>query len=253
MKKSIFNRAILCLATTLLLISSQAQNKEQTAKRNPTKSEVTINTEDYDITDGNIVNYKEGEHNYSFRIKGDKITDLFVDDKKIPVNEYPKHTSTINKILIQIKKDKEQAQLDMMKAQQNQKQAKMDMEEAQLSKQKAEQDALMAKMEKQKAEQDRQRAMKDQERANLDKAKAEEDRKILNGLLSEIVSEKIVSNEDDIATITLNSTVFIVNGKKQSASLHQKFKIKYLKDANSELNYQNSNNDRQFNIQKKGD
>jgi hypothetical protein len=253
MKKTIFNRAILCLAATLILTSSQAQKKEQTAEKNPTKSEVTIKTDGSAITDGNIVDYKDGDHTYSFRITGDKINDLYVDGKKIPDSEYPKYKSAINKILLQIKKDKEQAQLDMMKAQQDQKQAKMDMEEAQLSKQKAEQDMLMAKMEKQNVEQDRLRAMKDQERASLDKSKAEEDRKLLNSLLNEIVSEKIVSNEDDISSITLNSTAFIVNGKKQSSSMHQKFKTKYLKDANSELNYHNSNNGRQFNIQKKGD
>lgn len=250
MKKKIFYRAMLCLALTILLSSTQAQTKEPTAKKNTTNSEVTIKKEKSVITDGSIVNYKEGDHTYSFRIKDEKITDLYVDDKKIPANEYQKYESIIGTILLQIKKDKEKAELDMMQAQQDQKQAKMDMEEAQLAKQKAEQDMLQAKVEKQKAEQDKQRVMKDQERAMLAKMNAEEDRKILNSLLTEIVSEKIVSSEDEISSIILNNSDFIVNGKKQSASLHQKFKTKYLKDANRELNYQNNGSGRQFNIQK---
>ena len=253
MKKKIFNRAILCLATTLLLTSGYAQKKEQITKKSPTNAEVTIKTEGNAITDGNIVDYNDGDHTYSFKIKGDKISDLYVDDKKIPTNEYSKYQSAINKILLQIKKDKELAQQDMMKAQQDQKQAKMNMEEAQLSKEKAEQDMRQAKIEKQRAEQDQQVAMKDLEKAKLDKLTAEEDSKLLNNLLGEIVSEKIVSNEEDISSISLNSTAFIVNGKKQSSSLHQKFKAKYLKGADSELKYQNSNNSRHFNIQKKGD
>jgi len=253
MKKKIFNRALLCFAATLLLTSGNAQKKEQAAKKNPSNAEVTIKTEGNIVTDGNIVNYKEGDHNYSFIIKGDKITDLYVDNKKIPDSDYPKYKSAINTILLQIKKDKEQAQLDMMQANQYQKQAKLDMEEAQLSKQKAEQDMQQAKIEKQKAEQNQQIAMKDMEKAKLDKLTAEEDQKLLNSLLGEIVNEKIVSNEDAISSIILNSSEFIVNGIKQSNSLHQKFKTKYLKDSNSQLNFQNTNNSRHFNIQKKGD
>lgn len=250
MKKKIFNRALLCISVTLLLSSSQAQTKEQTAKKNAAKSEVSIKNESNVISTGNIVNYKEDGHTYSFNIKEDKITDLYIDGKRIPEKDYPKYKSTISRILEQIKKDKEKAQLDMMKAQQDQKQAKVDMEEAQLAKQKAEQDMIQAKVEKQQAEQDKQRAMKDQERAMLDKMNAEEDKKILNSLLTEIVSEKIVSSEENISSVTLNSSEFIVNGKRQSSNLHQKFKTKYLKDGSAELKYQHNGSGRQFNIQK---
>lgn len=246
MKKSIFYAGILCLVVTLLHNTLQAQKKNPSTKTNPTSHEYYIDTKDDVSTGEQIINYKDGQHVYKFKINGEKITDLYVDDKKIPANEYSKYDDIINSIMLQIKKDKEQARLDMMQATSNQKQAKMDMERAQLDKMKAEEDMRQATKDKQMAELDRLQATKDKQRA-------EEDRTILNNLLSDIVSEKIAPDENSILSLVLNNNELIVNGKKQSSTLLQKFKTKYLKVAGTEINFQRDGSKRQFNIDKKED
>ncbi|HMG67095.1 MAG TPA: hypothetical protein VK588_05385 [Chitinophagaceae bacterium] len=52
---------------------------------------------------------------------------------------------------------------------------------------------------------------------------------LINPILEELQEEKIISLPQDETSFELNNKVLIVNGKKQPAEIHERFKKKFLK------------------------
>lgn len=79
------------------------------------------------------------------------------------------------------------------------------------------------------AEVQRKEAEKQRAEAEVQRREAEKNRALMEKMLDEIVTEKIVSSRDDLKTIQLDDKEFVVNGVKQTDKLHSQFKAKYLK------------------------
>ena len=104
----------------------------------------------------------------------------------------------------------------------------------------ADRDRLQAEKDRAQAELDRQQAVKDRIQAEKDRNQAEEDRKMLLSMVEDMISDKLVKDKDALNTFRLTNDEFLVNGVKQSAELHAKYKAKYIKQSNSQINYGHS-------------
>jgi len=116
---------------------------------------------------------------------------------------------------MEVERDRQQALADR-------KQAMRDREQAIRDKAQAERDAEQVIRDKKQAERDMQQAVRD-------KKKAEEDRALLKSLLADVVKEGLAPDEKSIVSLTLDGSVFFVNGKKQSDELQNKFAEKYIR------------------------
>jgi hypothetical protein len=140
----------------------------------------------------------------------------------------------------QAERDAEQAQRDSEQAVRDRKQAEKeaidakieaerDAQQAQMDRAQAIRDRQQADRDRQQAERDRQQAGRDREQAVRDRKQAEEDRALLKSLLTDVVKEGLAPDEKSIVSLTLDGTVFFVNGKKQSDELQKKFAEKYVR------------------------
>ena len=120
---------------------------------------------------------------YSFKLVNGKVSNLYIDDVKIPPEEYGKYTVEINKIKeqirldrIQAEKDRAQAKIDRAQADKDREQAERDRGQAEKDRQQAEKDRQEAVSSRGQAEKDRVQAEKDQVQAGKDREQAERDR-----------------------------------------------------------------------------
>lgn len=145
-------------------------------------------------------------------------------------------------------KNKDRAKLDGEQAEKDRTQANKDREQAIKDKEQAMKDREQAGRDREQAEKDRQQAVLDREQAKKDRIQAEEDRKLIQGLLADLVKENIVANEKEVFSLVLTEKELLVNGKKQSDELQARLKPRYLKSPNSILNYTNMGKSRQFSV-----
>jgi hypothetical protein len=173
MKVPFLKRGILLLAAVAYISLSFAQ-KDTRVKRSSTtntsnNSYLNIN-ENHSANPGEtLINYRNGAERYTIKMTGEKITELYVDDKKIPADSFYLYNSIIEKIKEQVKKDKEQAEEDR-------KQAEKDRAQAMVDRQQAEKDRAQADLDRKQAEKDREQAMKDREQSLKDRARSDNDR-----------------------------------------------------------------------------
>lgn len=221
-----------------------------------------------------LINYKNGSERYTIKMTADKVTELYVDDKKIPADSFYLYNDIVNKIKEQIKKDKAQAEedrkqadkdraqaaLDRQQAEKDRQQAERDREQAEKDRQQAEKDRAKSKddqgqaelyrkqaeKDREQAEKDRQQALKDQahavedrKQAEKDRKQAEEDRALVKNLLEELVKAHIIPDEKSVTSLVLTDDEFTINGKKQSAELHKSFKAKFLKKQGYSISFGN--------------
>lgn len=140
----------------------------------------------------------------------------------------------------QAEKDRIQANLDREQAMRDDVQAKRDREQAIKDRAQADRDRLQAEKDRQQAELDREQAAKDRIQAEKDRKQAEEDRKMLFSMVQDMINDKLVKDKDAINMFRLTNEEFWLNGVKQSAELHAKYKAKYIKQANYQINYGSS-------------
>ena len=163
----------------LLLLTAQPASAQQPAQRHhvagsnytisndePGKSKETVNT----VIDNT---------SYRLIIINDKLTELYVDGKLVPPDQYSRYEETIKKIKeqlrldrIQAKKDQEQAMKDQAQAKIQQEKAVKDQQQAKIDQEAAMKDQAAAKIQQEKAEKDQQQAKIDQEAATKDQAAA---------------------------------------------------------------------------------
>lgn len=137
----------------------------------------------------------------------------------------------------QAEKDRLQANLDREQAMRDDVQAKRDREQAIKDRAQADRDRLQAEKDRQQAELDRQQAVKDRIQAEKDRKQAEEDRKMLLSMVEDMINDKLVKDKDAINMFRLTNDEFWLNGVKQSSELHAKYKAKYIKQPNYQINY----------------
>ncbi|PWU01252.1 MAG: hypothetical protein C5B52_07590 [Bacteroidetes bacterium] len=263
MKK--LNRIILFPIAICFTTGAIAQKKTVTVKSKPViKSETRISIDNNDSANGESeIDYRdEGGHKYHMYLKNDVVTDLTVDGKKIDEKDYPKYEGTIKKIKEQIRKDREQAEVDRKQAIKDQEEAEADRVEADKDREQAEadrreaneqreharedmrqaeDDRRQAQQDRKQAELDREEALKDRQQAEVDRKLAEEDRKVFKSIVADLISEKIISSEDKLFNLKLTDTELTVNGVKKSNTLHQKFKTKYLNGKHKQVMYYSNN------------
>ncbi len=275
MKTNVMAASLAALAIALLSLNAQAQTKTNTSKGTKTtqlnsndKSFLTIESDPNDDAVEHITTNRNGSL-YKIELKNEKITDLTIDGKKIPEQEYSKYEPMVKKILDQVKRDREQADkdraraevdrqqadkdrhqadLDRAQADKDRERAEKDREQAELDMQKAARDREQAQQDRMRADEDRKQADHDRAQAEIDRKHAEEDRKLLEALTNDLISEKVISSKNDLRSLQFSSESLIVNGKQQTAELFQKLKAKYLKKPGVKINFSRDGNSRQFSI-----
>lgn len=141
-------------------------------------------------------------------------------------------------------RDKEQADRDRI-------QADKDRDQAQLDRIQADKDREQAIKDRAQAEKDREQAAIDRVQAAKDRAQAAADRKLLDEMIADLVSDKLISGASELRLLTLTPTEMTVNGIKQPDALHKKYQDRYTRFAKNSLTY--SSNGRNRNIQMGGD
>ena len=147
----------------------------------------------------------------------------------------------------QAERDREQAGRDKERATRDEAQSKLDREQAVRDRQQAERDRAQAEKDRLQADRDREQAGRDRAQAELDRVQAEkdrkqaeEDRKMLLSLVEDLVKDKLVKDKEGISSFKLSNDQFLINGVKQSPELHAKYKAKYVKNPNYQINIENN-------------
>ncbi|WP_369330911.1 hypothetical protein [Danxiaibacter flavus] len=265
--------SLAALAIALLSLNTHAQTKTNASKGTKTtqlksndQSFLTIESDPTDDAIEHVTTYRNGSL-YKIELKNEKITELVIDGKKIPEQDFPKYEPMVKKILDQVKRDREQAEkdrsraevdrqqadkdrhqadLDRAQAENDRERAEKDRELAELDMQKAARDREQAEQDRVRAEEDRKQADHDRAQAEIDRKHAEEDRKLLAAITNDLISEKVIATKEDLHSLQFSSDGLIVNDKRQPAELFQKLKAKYLKKPGVKINFYNSGNTRQF-------
>lgn len=267
----------LLMSALLTLSAMQMDSLNAQEKNEPSK---VINSRNYSVySDDNEtqINYSEDGHKYKIKLDGSKIMEILVDGKKIPESDFAKYELTVKKILEQMEadraqaeldrkqaeKDREQAGKDRVQAQKDREQAEGDRKRAEKDREQANKDRAQSERDRERADEDRKQADKDREEAKLNRAQAEkdraqaeldrkqaevdrklaeEDRKLFRELISDLIDEKTIADEDALKSLVLDDTEFTVNGTKLSESMHAKYKAKYLKGRHTKITYKSSGN-----------
>jgi hypothetical protein len=252
---------VLLLALALCNNASQAQQKNENGK-SEIWNNITINAVRSGGSDDMQIDYSEDGHRYKIRLNGTKITEMYIDDKKVPETDYAKYERTVKKILEQIEKDRQQAENDRAQAEKDREQSKKDRElvnemreqvqndrkQAEIDREQAEKDRIQAQREREQAAKDREQAEKDRAQAAIDREKAEEDRKFMEGMLDQLVQEKLLDDRQSLTSMELDDARLVINGKEQSESVHRRYKQKYLKGTNKRIQYRSAGGNRTFTV-----
>ncbi|WP_426671311.1 hypothetical protein ACPPVU_08750 [Mucilaginibacter sp. McL0603] len=190
---------------------------------------------------------------YEIKTAGGKITELYVEGKKMVPADYGKYASVVSAIRRQIKEDRRQAQIDQQQAKRDQEQAKRDQEQARRDQEQAGKEQVQAERDQEQAKRDQEQAVRDQEQAQRDQEDAKrdqeqaqrdqvqakhdqeeaaEDQRQLKLMVSDLVSDGILPNEKALHSLRMNADEMIVNGKKMSDTVFNKYKQKYPRLAN---------------------
>jgi hypothetical protein len=275
---------VLCAATAQAQEKKPERNSATRTQRTGATSYLNVETDPANEGTQRITMHKNGEV-YKIKLVHEKVTEIYIDDKKIPEENFPQYEPMIKKLLAQIKEDQEQAARDREQAARDRQQAEKDREQAardrvqsEKDREQAGRDRLQADQDRKQAEQDRaraevdrgqalkhreqadrdrQQAVKDRARAERDRAQAEidrkqaeEDRKLLAALIDDLVKENLIQSKDDLYAVQLSEESLIVNDKKQPAELHQKLKAKYLKTPGTRFTFTNRSGNSGFSIQR---
>ena len=246
------------LLATVLLISavtflSLHNTQAQTTRENRIASFSNVNVSGSGTASNPQIMFLKDVNGKTYSIKrvDKKIQEMYVNGEKLSEDKYVEYEAVIKEIDEQIERDRAQAELDRQQAERDREQAMRDrqqaerdrlqamrdQEQAKLNRAQADRDRLQAEKDRQQAELDRQQAVKDRIQAEKDRKQAEEDRKMVLSMVEDMIKDKLVKDKDAINMFRLSNEEFWLNGVKQSSELHAKYKAKYIKQANYQINY----------------
>ena len=175
MKNKVLMIKLLFCVITISITAAQAQTNPP-ARTSTTRTRTSsgynwLNVESDSAGDPNkrITLHRNGEV-YKIRVANEKITEMYIDDKKVPEGDFPKYASLVNEVLAQIKRDEEQAARDREQAERDRKQADKDREQAERDRQQADNDRKQADRDRERADHDRTQADRHREQAERDRS-----------------------------------------------------------------------------------
>jgi bla regulator protein BlaR1 len=321
MEKKLLLAGMVITSTLILAFSPEKVNKGVSA-RNPSRELETgakkvlkiINHSILDTVpkarrqpghalDGTINSSRDGKE-YRIVMDAGKVSELYVNGRKIPDAELGSYRAATDKIIAQSKADMQEAEKEMKRSQVEMENAQKDLEasqehlkqsqkeieeraaeiglvEKQMAESKAqmeiaqlqmEQDAKEGKQESEASRKELEQSRKEiaeakaqveldikkmsedraQARAELQRSKAEmekyrqemiqpqkemekskkdrdESTRLRERVIDELVEEKIISGKQDLASFSLSNDEMKVNGVKQPAEVHRRFKEKFVK------------------------
>lgn len=260
MKRKFLSAPALLIALVLMTNTTEAQIKNESRKSNLPKS-ININSINSDGSGEMQMNYTQDGQRYKVKVNDSKIVELYIDDKKIPESDFAKYEPGIKKILAQVEEDRKQANIARAEAEKHRQQASKDRElvhkmreqaetnreqmhklrlQAEQDRKRVSEERIHANREREKATLHRQDAEKHRAQAEIHRKKAEEDRKQMQMMFDELVNDKLVTDRESLTSLELDESKLVVNGKEQPADIHQRYKQKYLKDSQRQLQYRNS-------------
>ena len=262
--------AIPALLIALVLFNNPtgAQVKNESGKEDLPKS-INISAIRSDGSGEMQLNYTQDGHHYKVRLNGSRIVEMYVDDKKLAESDFAKYEPGIRKILDQVEEDRKKADIDRAEAEKHHQQAAKDRElvnemrvqaqkdregaekhraQAELDRERASKEREQANRERERANEHRQQAEKDRAQAEVDRRKAEEDRRQMEAMFDELVTDKLVTDRESLTSLELDETKLLVNGKSQPASIHQRYKQKYLKESHRRLQYRSAGGNRTLTV-----
>jgi hypothetical protein len=248
MKTNYLKSAMLIIAALALTTAANAQQKTK-----PKTAMVKTTSHHYIDNDTPGKNKERIQtdidgKNYQLVMVNDKITAFYVDDEKIPAEKWGEYKEVIAEIKEQMRRDKEQAKRDQVQAKRDQQQAKRDQEQAardqvqakreqeeagknqeqaKRDQEQAKRDQEQAARDQEQAKRDQEQAGRDQEQAKRDQEQAKEDQHQLKLITDDLISDGIISNESALREMKMNADGMIVNGKKLSDTLFEKYKKKF--------------------------
>lgn len=174
-----------------------------------------------------VMNFHKENIPYRVELQNDKITNLSVNNKEIPSSEWSKYSQIIEEVKEQIKRDHIQAEKDRKQAELDRIQAEKDRAQAARDREQAVKDRAQAEKDRAQAEIDRKQAEKDREQAVKDRAQVEKDRKTMDGIIADLIHDKVIDSRNDLYELVINKDQMIVNGKKLEAAVYNRYKAKY--------------------------
>lgn len=129
MKTAFLKNSILLLTSVICINFSFAQNPPSSRRSSSAQSSTTnryLNINESSNNGESTINYKNGADKYTIRMLQDKVTELYVNDKRISADSIHLYQAEIDTILEQVKKDRAQAEEDRKRAELDRKQAEKD-------------------------------------------------------------------------------------------------------------------------------
>ncbi|MEI9806883.1 MAG: hypothetical protein WDO16_02790 [Bacteroidota bacterium] len=170
MKSKLLQGFVVAIALILQVGIVNAQPKKETKKRNEGITSLDFRTTNTGGLDETQINYREDGHYYKIKLNGTRIAEIYLDDKKVPEEDFSKYEPMVKKILVQVEKDRKQAEKDR-------EQAEKDREQADRDRQQADKDREQAELDRKQADKDRENAEKDRKQADKERVQVEQDRK----------------------------------------------------------------------------
>src|SRR6185437_1374250 len=234
MKTKFLKYSMLSIAAMLSVIAVSAQQKST--------DENSERYNNYDVTKRDasgklretVQTFYKGSQ-YRFELVNNKVSNLYVDDAKIPADKYGQYATVLSRI-------KEQIRLDKIQARKDQAQAKLDQQQAKRDQVQAKKDQEQAMKDQEQAKLDQEQAVRDQEQAKIDQKQAEEDQRLMKEMISDLIKDGIVPNEKSLHSVTLNAEEMTVNDKKQPDAVFMRYKEKYSRFATGSFSYGSDQN-----------
>ena len=174
-----------------------------------------------------IVNYDH--QRYHIVIANEKIIAMTINGRQIPPDDIPNHHDVIDHIVASL--HQQEAEIDLLRIEQAELEYKNKQLESQAQKLADDQDRL--KKERIDQNEALEQMLKDKEKLQKEEAKVATTME----MAALIVQEHLVNSKKELKSFTLNTDVFIINGIKQPADVHQRYKTQFIHEPVDQYDY----------------